>query len=208
MAIRFDIRYSQYCVILQSKYELAVKLLKDTLKLIDRTLFVSPQLKFYCQFLLGLSNQKIFEEQVLSFQSQYSKQRKYKASLADHIPFNGIALGEYLIELPNFSKQLKDKLISLLTLSQGYYEEAINVGKDECILYEGSFNLKDACQGLSQIAFYLGEYRQRVLEYKYAKYLELDRERKQKRREEQKNAEDDDENKEAAAAASQDGEAE
>lgn len=33
LAIRFDIRYSQYCVIMQSKYELAVKLLKDTLKL-------------------------------------------------------------------------------------------------------------------------------------------------------------------------------
>lgn len=42
LAIRFDIRYSQYCVILQKKYDLAVKLLKDTLKLIERTLYVSP----------------------------------------------------------------------------------------------------------------------------------------------------------------------
>lgn len=41
---------------------------------------------------------------MLSFQSQYSKQRKYKNSLSDHIPFNAIALGEFLIELPNFSK--------------------------------------------------------------------------------------------------------
>lgn len=67
MAIRFDIRYSQYCVILQKKYDLAVKLLKDTLKLIERTLYVSPQLQFYCQFLLGLANQKIFIDQVLQF---------------------------------------------------------------------------------------------------------------------------------------------
>lgn len=44
LAIRFDIRYSQYCVIMQQKYELAVKLLQDTVKLMERTLYVSPQL--------------------------------------------------------------------------------------------------------------------------------------------------------------------
>jgi len=56
MAVRFDIRYSQFCVVMQQKYDLAVKLLKDTKRLIARTLYASPQLKFYCQFLLGLSN--------------------------------------------------------------------------------------------------------------------------------------------------------
>lgn len=42
LAIRFDIRYSQYCVIMQNKNDLAVKLLTDTLKLIKRTLYTSP----------------------------------------------------------------------------------------------------------------------------------------------------------------------
>ena len=107
LAIRFDIRYSQYCVVQQKKYDLAVKLLKDTLKLIDRTLYVSPQLQYYCHFLLGLANQKIFIEQVLQFQSQYSTMKKYKNSLTDHIPFDSIALGEYLIEMPNFSNTIK-----------------------------------------------------------------------------------------------------
>ena len=69
----------------------------------QRTLYVSPQLKFYCPFLLGLANQKIFIEQVIQFQANYSQVRKYKTSLTDHIPFNSFALGEYLIELPNFS---------------------------------------------------------------------------------------------------------
>lgn len=76
----------------------------------------------------------------------------------------------------------------MLNLSRTHFEEAINVGKDECILYEGGFNLKDACTGLSEISFYLGEYRQRSLDYKYAKYIELDRERKRMRREEAKAA--------------------
>lgn len=114
LAIRFDIRYSQYCVILQQKYELAVKLLTDTLKLIKRTLYISPQLKFYCHYLLGLANQQIFIDQVVQFQSQYSQVKKYKMSLTDHIPFDSFALGDYLIELPNFSTMLKTKLISQL----------------------------------------------------------------------------------------------
>lgn len=96
--------------------------------------------------------------------------RKYKAALSDHIPFDSIALGEYLIELPNFSNQIKEKLGKLLTQSKAFYEEAIKIGKDECILYEGNFSLKDACEGLSEVSFYLGEYRQRVLEYKYAEF--------------------------------------
>ena len=168
LAIRFDIRYSQYCVILQGKYELAVKLLQDTLKLMLRTVYVSPQLQFYCQFLLGLANQRIFVDMVVQFQGQYSSQRKYKTSLTEHIPFGSIALGDYLIELPNFSNHIKQKLSKLLTLSIAFYEEAIRVGRNECILYEGDFDLRDACQGLSEVTFYLGEYRQRVLEYKYA----------------------------------------
>jgi hypothetical protein len=42
LAIRFDIRYSQYCIMIQEKYELAKKVLLDTQKLIRRTLYVSP----------------------------------------------------------------------------------------------------------------------------------------------------------------------
>ena len=80
-------------------------------------------------------------------------------------------------------------MIELLNMSRSHYEEAVSVGKDECILYEGGFNLKDACIGLSEVSFYLGEYRQRTLHYKYAKYAEQDRERKRRRREEIKAAE-------------------
>jgi hypothetical protein len=105
--------------------------------------------------------------------------KKYKNSLTDHIPFDSIALGEYLIEMPNFSKSIKEKLGDLLTTSKAHYEKAISLGKNECILYEGDFDLKDACQGLSEVSFYLGEYRQRVLEYKYAQYQEQDKLRKQ-----------------------------
>lgn len=48
-------------------------------------------------------------------------------------------------------------------------------------MYEFDFNLKDALQGLAETHFLISEYRQRLLEYKYAKYKEQDRERKIKR---------------------------
>ena len=44
LAIRFDIRYSQYAILIQEKFELAKRILADTSKLIERTLYVSPQL--------------------------------------------------------------------------------------------------------------------------------------------------------------------
>lgn len=94
---------------------------------------------------MGLANQKIFVDQVVQFQSQYKSIKKYKNSLTDHIPFDSFALGEYLIELPNFSGQIKEKLGQLLTLSKFHFEEAIHIGKSECILYEGDFDLRDAC---------------------------------------------------------------
>lgn len=41
LAIRFDIRFAQYCVQIQDKLEMAKKILSDTLKLLQRTLHPS-----------------------------------------------------------------------------------------------------------------------------------------------------------------------
>lgn len=73
-----------------------------------------------------------------------------------------------MIELPNFSQLLKTRLCELLIAAKRFYEDAINIGKSECVMYEGDFNLRDACKGLSDVDFYLSEYRPRMLSYKYA----------------------------------------
>ena len=147
---------------------------------------LSINAKFYCEFLLGLACTRIFIDEVLQFQGQYSGLRKYKQSLADHIPFDSFALGEFLIELPNFSSQLRKSLHAQLNTAREYFENAVGIGKAECILYEFDFSVKDALQGLAEVNFYLGEYRQRVLEYKYAEYVRHDKIRKEKRAEEKK----------------------
>lgn len=123
---------------------------------------------------------------MLQFQGNYESLRKYKKSLTDHIPHDSFALGNWLLDLPNFSKELKEKLTGLLDEAKVQFESAINVGKGECVLYEFDFSLKDALQGLAETHFYLGEYRSRSLEYKYAKYDQLDKERKLLRQKERK----------------------
>ena len=181
LAIRFDLRFAQYMITIQKKSDLALKVLLDTQKLIDRTLFVTPQMKFYCQFLTGLSNLRIFNERVIEFQSRYAPLKKYKQRLTAHIPYNSFALGEWLIELPNFSSELRTKLTGMLTSAKQNFENSVQIGRAECFLYELDFSVKDALLGLAQTNFYLGDLRQRVLEYKYAKYNEDDRKRKIKR---------------------------
>ncbi len=117
LVVRFDVRYAQFLAMLpkpsseaaapKPQHELARKILLDTEKLIKRTLHIGPMLKFYVNFLLGWANLKLFYEKVEEFQAKYAKNPKYKESLAKHIPYGSIALGPFLLELPNFSEALK-----------------------------------------------------------------------------------------------------
>lgn len=131
---------------------------------------------------------RIFYEEMISFQSNYSDQRvgksvkhdnqtnlflkKYKESFAKHIPYGMIALGHFMLELPNFSEKLQSKFSVYLNECKDAYENAVKIGKSEAVLYEFDFSLKDALRGLSEVNFLLGEYRQRALSYKYASYVE------------------------------------
>ncbi len=45
-------------------------------------------------------------------------------------------------------------------------------------MFEFDFNLKHALEGLAEVNFYLSEYRQRVLDYKYADYIGEDKKRR------------------------------
>jgi hypothetical protein len=44
---------------------LAKRLLTDSKKLLERTLYISPQLKAQCEYLLGLANHRIFIDKVI-----------------------------------------------------------------------------------------------------------------------------------------------
>ena len=45
------------------------------------------------------------------------KNPKYKESFVKHVPYGSIALGHFMIELPNFSEKLKKEYIEYLEIS-------------------------------------------------------------------------------------------
>jgi hypothetical protein len=135
-------------------------------------------LRFYVQYLLGQTNLKIFYESVLEFQAKYHKQPKYKDSLAKHIPYGSIALGQFMLEVPNFSNELRSHYKDFLESAKKALKLAVDIGRTESIVYEFDFSIVDALRSLSEVSFLIMEYRARTLKYKYAKYKELDMARK------------------------------
>lgn len=160
------------------QHDLAKRILVDSEKLTKRTLHLSPMLRFYVQYLLGETNIKIFYESVLEFQGKYQKQNKYKDSLTKHIPYGSIALGQFMVELPNFSNELRAKYKDYLESAKKALKQAVDIGRSESIVYEFDFSIVDALRSLSEVSFLLMDYRARSLKYKYARYKELDMARK------------------------------
>ena len=60
------------------------------------------------------------------------------------------------------------------------------MAKNEAIVYEFDFGVINALRGLSEVCFLIGEYRERILIYKYANFVELDTERRLNRLKEKK----------------------
>jgi len=120
--------------------------------------------------LLGHVNREIFYEKVIAFQGQYTKNHKYKESFTRHVPYGSIALGHFLIELPNFSEKLQSELRSYLDWAEQGYEKAIEIAKGEAVVYEFDFSIIDALRGMAEVCFLQSEYRARTLSYKYADF--------------------------------------
>ena len=129
-------------------------------------------------FLIGQCNLRLFYEKVSEFQSKYSKNPKLKESFASHIPYCSIALGHFMIDLPNFSEQLKNQFKEHLELSKKHLKQAVDIARGECVLWEFDLGVVDALRSLAECSFLLMEYRSRSLGYKYAKYRDLDLARK------------------------------
>lgn len=96
---------------------------------------------------------KIFYESVLEFQAKYHKNNKYKDSLTKHIPYGSIALGNFMLELPNFSHELKGHYKEYLDSAKKALKQAVDIGRSESIVYEFDFSIVDALRSLSEVCF-------------------------------------------------------
>ena len=126
----------------------------------------------------GVSCSKVFYDKVKEFQAQYTENPKYKDSFTRHVPFGSIALGPLMLELPNFSSRLQEEYRELLDNREQAFLQSLEIAKSEALVYEFDFTVVDALRGLAEVCFLQGEYRSRVLDYKYAGYQAQDQERK------------------------------
>ncbi len=143
-------------------------------------------MKFYVSYLLGHANLHIFYDKLVEYQSKYEKNGKYKDSVASHIPYGSVALAQYLLNLPNFSENLKKYFKDYLEWSKKSLKQAFDYAKTEPFVYEFDMSITDSLKELSEVCFLISEYRVRNLSYKYAKYQQLDLARKVQRRLEQR----------------------
>lgn len=79
--------------------------------------------------------------------------------------------------------------MSYLEWSEKAYLRSIDVAKTEAVVYEFDFSVTHALRGLAEVCFLIGEYRERILTYKYAKFIEIDNERRLNRLKEKKKSE-------------------
>lgn len=75
---------------------------------------------------------------------------------------------------------MKNYFKDYLNWSEEALVKAINIGKNESILYEFDFSIVDALRALSETKFLLAEYRTRATSYKYVIYHDLEKDRKLK----------------------------
>lgn len=134
-------------------------------------------------------NRQIFYDKVLEFQAKYTTNPKYKESFTRHVPYGSIALGHFMLALPNFSEKLQTEYRKYLDESETAYTRALQIAKSEAVVYEFDFTVRDALREMAEVCFLLSEYRSRVLTYKYAAFKEQDEERRLLRLREKKKKE-------------------
>jgi hypothetical protein len=81
------------------------------------------------------------------------KNPKYKESFTSHVPYGSIALGHFMMELPNFTQKLQSEYRCYLDWSQQAYKQAIEIAKLEAVSYEFDFSVIDALRGMAEVCF-------------------------------------------------------
>jgi len=107
------------------------------------------------------------------YRNKYKQEKNPKfKKLWNRKPYRDLSRNKYMLEIPNFSKTLKEFLVPLLQNAKEYLKKCLNIMKGECIFMENNINIEDILMDLAEICILLREYRPRVT-YKYVDLSEL-----------------------------------
>lgn len=153
-----------------------------SLKKIEVTLLKNFNIPFSSRlllnFLMAKYYKKKFVENLLEIQTKYiskytnEKIKKYKR-LVDRLPFRDLARNKYLLELPNFSEKLKEKILPLIQTSKEYLMKCLNIIKGECLFFENGFKVEEVFFELGEVCLFMREYRPRI-RYNYIEMNEVE----------------------------------
>mmetsp|Transcript_8677 Transcript_8677/g.7622 ORF Transcript_8677/g.7622 Transcript_8677/m.7622 type:complete len:130 (+) Transcript_8677:1662-2051(+) len=79
-----------------------------------------------------------------------------------------------MIEIPNFSEELKNTLVPCLEKAKDYLKKSLKLLRDECLLFENNIQAEEAFILMSQVCMYLREYRPRH-NFKYYKAKDIEK---------------------------------
>ena len=176
--IKVNIRFAQALSTLDTKYDLALKVLADTLRMMERCLYLNPYHKYMANFLIGYCNKMLFLGKIKDFQKRYGAAHEGRGRSKYHnfiegVPEAGLAPGYLFQDLPNFSNNIKNGWKDLLLRAKEHLEKALEVSKKECVFGEFKLDLSDNVYNLSEVCFLLSEFRESTKKYKYLDHKKI-----------------------------------
>jgi hypothetical protein len=134
--VKVNLRYSQALCTLDTKYDLAIIVLKETLRLLDRCELLNPYHRYMTHFLYGYCSKMLFLTKLKEFQKQYgsstvTKGRSKYQEFIESVPIAGIAPSHLFYLLPNYSNNIRNGWKELLITAKEQLEKAVKVAKEE-----------------------------------------------------------------------------
>jgi hypothetical protein len=184
LLIKLDLRYVQMIGDLEGKYEVSTTILNDTC--IHRCLYANPQYLYLYHFLKGKFLKSTFYSQVGDFMRKYADKFERDANhryeqFASVVPVKKLPPGRAFLNLPLYSKHLRDTWQPFLEEAKESLLKAVEVARQECVYGEFALDLAEAAYELSEVFYLLSEYRPR-LDYKYFDFEKEDQVRAEKLR--------------------------
>jgi len=176
--VKVNIRYAQALSTLDTKYDLALRVLADTLKITERCLYLNPYHQYMAHYLIGYCNKMLFIGKLKDFQKRYGTSTSTKGLSKYHtfiegVPQVGLAPAHLFQTLPNFSNNIRNGWNKLLLTAKEHLQKALEISKNECIVGEFRVDLSDNAYNLSEVCYLLSEYRESTQKYKYINHKDI-----------------------------------
>lgn len=147
-------------------------------RIVTKNFNISISVKLLTEYVIGVTFLRKFKEKIAGVQNIFvgkyvkEKNKKYK-KLVDRLPFRDLARNRFLIDLPNFSQDLKESYLPLLVNAKEHMLKCLAILKGECLFFENGLKIEEILINFSEICLLIREYRARI-RYQYVDMKELE----------------------------------